>query len=67
MVPVVPGAPAGLDVVRRRGDQGSFLVAVNHSDEARELVATGHDLVTDTAVVGSLTVPGGGVAAVREG
>lgn len=67
VVPVVPGAPAGLDVVRRRGDQGSFLVAVNHSAEPRELVATGHDLVTDTAVVGSLTVPGGGVAVVREG
>ena len=60
-------APAGVEVVRRRGDGASYLFVVNHRDEAAELVARGRELLTGRHVDGALTVPAGGVAVLREG
>jgi beta-galactosidase len=59
-------APFGLELVRRSGDGRSYLFAINHTDQALTIAASGHDLVTDTAVAGELTVPAGAVAVVRE-
>lgn len=61
-----PGAGAGVDVTRRRGDDRSFLVVVNHTGEAAEVPARGMDLVTGGSIQGAVTVPAGGVALVRE-
>lgn len=55
----------GLEVVRRRGRDADYLVAVNHSDEPEPLVVFGHELLTDTPADGSWTVPGGAVAVLR--
>jgi beta-galactosidase len=63
---IVPAAhPEGLEVVVRRGDGADFAVAINHRDEPAAFAATGVELLTGSAVDGTLTVPGGGVAVVR--
>jgi len=66
--PVLPGhAPVdGLDLVRRRDGDRSWLFALNHSDVEVELAVSGHDLVADTAVDGTLRLPPGASAVVRE-
>jgi beta-galactosidase len=65
--PVVPDAPAGLEAVRRRDAEGSsWVFLLNHRSDAVTVTANGRDLLTGTAVNGSITVPAGGVAVVRE-
>jgi beta-galactosidase len=54
------------EVVRRRGDDRSYLFVINHGTEPIEHPARGEDLVTGRTVDGVLTVQGGGVAVVRE-
>jgi beta-galactosidase len=63
--PVVDG-PAGVDRVRRRRDGRSWLFLLNDTEEAQTVSASGHDLVADAPVDGSVVVPSGGVAVVRE-
>jgi beta-galactosidase len=58
--------PEGVEVVRRRGDGGSFLVVVNHTDAAVDVPAHGQDLLTDTPYDGSATVVAGGVLVLAE-
>jgi beta-galactosidase len=63
---VVPDAPAGLEAVRRRSEGGSWLFLLNHRDEDATVTATGRELLTGADVDGTITVPAGGVAVVRE-
>ncbi len=55
----------GLEVVRRRSADHDYLFAINHGDAAVSLDASGHELLTDDAVVGTLTVPAGEVRVLR--
>ena len=66
VAPVVPGAPPGVEVVRRSGDACGWLFAINHTDGAVELPATGHDLVSGARVAGTLRLAPGGYAVIRE-
>jgi len=58
--------PAGVDAVRRRGDAGSWLFLINHTDDEQRVPAAGHDLVRGTRVTGAAVLPPGGVAVIRE-
>ena len=54
-----------LEVVLRRSADHDYLFAINHGDAAVSLIASGHELLTDDAVVGTLTVPAGEVRVIR--
>ena len=58
--------PAGVEVVRRHGDDASFLFVINHTDAPAVVKVTGTDLLSGLAVSGELTVAAGGVAVVQE-
>lgn len=64
--PVAEATP-GVELVRRRSGDRSWLFVLNHTDEDCELAATGHDLVTATDVGPRLRVAAGSTAVVREG
>ncbi|WP_436527500.1 beta-galactosidase [Actinoplanes sp. HUAS TT8] len=55
-----------VEVVRRSGDDRSYLFVVNHGANPVEYPATGHNLITNEPVGPTLCVEGGGVAVVRE-
>jgi beta-galactosidase len=59
-------APPGVEVVRRRGPQASFLFVLNHSQAAVTVLTHGYDVVSQQETTGSLTVEPGGSAVVRE-
>jgi len=63
---VTVGADASVDVVRRRGDDATYLFAINNGTTDATLHVTGFDLVTDTEIVGMLDVPAGAVRVIRE-
>jgi beta-galactosidase len=56
----------GVEVVRRTGDAASYLFVLNHTPTSAEVPAQGFDLVAGAACAGSVKVPAGGVAVVRE-
>jgi beta-galactosidase len=59
-------APVGVEVTRRVSDDGSWLFAINHTDDDASLDGvTGSELLTGTDVAGTLTVPAGAVRVVR--
>ncbi|HEY6797753.1 MAG TPA: beta-galactosidase [Kineosporiaceae bacterium] len=61
------GAPVtGVELVRRRGSDRSYLFVLNHTGGQVEVEVRGHDLVADRSVDGVLQLAPGGVAAVRE-
>ncbi len=60
-------APTGVEVVRRRDGDDTFLFVLNHTDETASVVADGTDLVTGDVVTGSVDLVPGGVAVVRGG
>jgi beta-galactosidase len=62
--PVIPPQD-GVEAVRRLGD-ASYLFILNHADSERFVPVQGHDLVTGRAVDGTLRVPAGEVAVIRE-
>ncbi|WP_421734816.1 beta-galactosidase [Cellulomonas sp.] len=64
--PLVAG-PGGLEVVRRVGESGSWLFAINHTDTDLPLQATGDDLVGGAAHAAGDLVPARGVKVLREG
>ncbi|TDC77746.1 beta-galactosidase [Streptomyces hainanensis] len=65
--PPIPGAGDGVEVTRRTAaDGGSWLVAINHTRHPARVAATGVDLLSGAHATGTLTVPAGGVAVVRE-
>ncbi|MEU6379461.1 beta-galactosidase [Streptomyces sp. NPDC046909] len=57
--------PVGVEVVRRRGSDGDYLFFIDHAGHGAEVPAEGVELLTGKPVVGSVTVPRGGVAVVR--
>ncbi len=59
-------ADAGVELVRRRSDDGQgFLFAINHTRSSAAVSATGTDLLTGEPFGGS--VPAGSIAVIREG
>ncbi|PPK97662.1 beta-galactosidase [Kineococcus xinjiangensis] len=66
--PVVSGAPAGVDAVRRAAADGSasWLFLLNRTDAAVRVPARGHDLVGRRDAEGALELPARGCAVVRE-
>ena len=66
VTPTCPGAPSGVEAVRRHDADGSLLYLLNHTDRPQRVPVTGLDLLTGATADGSLTVPPGGVAVVRE-
>lgn len=58
--------PAGVEVVRRRGTGADYLFLIDHTGRGAEIPADGVELLTGKPVVGSVTLPAGGVAVVRE-
>lgn len=68
LAPEVPGLPASVEAVRRRSSDGrSWLFVLNHTSEPVTVPASGVDLLTGVEAGGSLELPSGGVAVVREG
>ncbi|MGW5015088.1 beta-galactosidase, partial [Micromonospora chalcea] len=63
VTPTCPGAPEGVEAVRRHD---GLLYLLNHTDRPQRVPVTGLDLLTGATADGSLTVPPGGVAVVRE-
>lgn len=59
------GLPADVEVVTRHGEDADFVVALNHSADAVTLPADGLELLSGTAVTGSLRLPAGCVAVLR--
>ncbi|WP_238450584.1 Beta-galactosidase C-terminal domain [Micromonospora sp. 4G55] len=60
-------APTGVEVVRRRAGDRSWLFAINHTDAEVRLDVTGTELLGGARCAGELRVPAGEVAVVREG
>jgi beta-galactosidase len=59
-------AAAGVETVRRRMDETSYLFVINHTEREVDVPATGDELLSKTRVSGSVKVPAGRVAVVRE-
>jgi beta-galactosidase len=66
VAPVVE-QPGGLEVVRRTGQSGSWLFAINHTDADVPLRAAGLDLVAGSTHRSGDLVPARGVVVLREG
>jgi beta-galactosidase len=63
--PALPGLPPGVEVIRRKGTQGSWTFVINHSTADVEVALSGRELITDVEVPGTLAVAAGAVAVVR--
>jgi beta-galactosidase len=64
--PAVPGAPPGLEAVRRRHPDGaSYLFLINHTGTALPVDASGTDVLTGREIVEQVTVPVGAVVVLR--
>ncbi|MFV2100878.1 beta-galactosidase [Micromonospora sp. LOL_024] len=66
VVPVCPAAPDGVEAVRRRHADVSWLFLFNHSDRQQRVPARGMELLSATPVEAAVTLPPGGVAVLRE-
>ena len=64
--PEVPGVPAGIEAVRRRAGERSWLFLLNHTGDGHEVPAAGLDLLTGETATGSLHLPAGATAVIRE-
>ena len=65
VLPVLPGLPVGVEAVRRRSPDSSWLFLANDTADSHEIDIAGHDLVTDRDV-DRLHLAPGEVAVVRE-
>jgi beta-galactosidase len=65
VTPVVAGLAAGVEAVRRRSGDGSWVFLANDTGDAQEVAVAGHDLVTERDVDVVRLAPGE-VAVVRE-
>jgi beta-galactosidase len=64
--PVVPGAPPGLEAVRRSHVDGTtYLFLINHSGTAQPVRASGTEVLTGREIVEQVTVPAGAVVVLR--
>lgn len=66
VTPVCPQAPPGVEAVRRRSGDRSWLFLLNHTGRPQRIPALGRELVTGEAVDEAVTVAAGGVAVLRE-
>ncbi len=64
--PVLATQADGIEAVRRSGTDADYLFLIDHSGAGAELPADGVELLTGKPVHGSVAVPAGGVAVVRE-
>ena len=66
--PTLPGVPAGVEVVRREGPAGSYLIACNLGPDPAVIPwpSPGRELLSGKLVGSRLTLPGAGVVVVRE-
>lgn len=64
--PVLSGLPTGVEAARRTGPDADFLFLIDHGGNGAEIPAEGVELLTGKEVGGTVTVPAGGVAVVRE-
>ncbi|MGW2512715.1 Beta-galactosidase C-terminal domain [Streptomyces scopuliridis] len=56
-----------MEVVRRSAPKGgTWLFAVNHTENPVQVAATGLDLVSGIRSPGAITLPAGGVAVIAE-
>ncbi|MFC3505358.1 beta-galactosidase [Micromonospora krabiensis] len=62
----VTTAPPGVEVVRRRDGDRSWLFVLNHTGDEARLAVAGVELLTGATCEGELVVPAGEVAVVRE-
>ncbi len=62
----IADAEPGLEVVRRVGESGRFLFAINHADAPRAVRASGVDLLTGQRHDGTVSVPAGAVVVIEE-
>ena len=77
-VAVTAGHPAGVEIVRRVGESGSWVFIINHTNAAFDYRTQGTEILTgaeiglpasatnETARIGTLDVPAGTVRVVRE-
>lgn len=63
---VLPGAPAGVEAVRKVAGDDRWLFLFNHGSIAVEVDVWGEDLVSGRPVDGSLTIDAGGLVVLRE-
>jgi beta-galactosidase len=66
VTPVHPAAPPGVEAVRRRSTDASWLFLLNHTERPQRVPAVGLDLVTGEPVDEAVVLPAGGVAVLRE-
>ncbi|RZI91909.1 MAG: beta-galactosidase, partial [Microbacterium sp.] len=59
------GLPAGVEAIRRVGDEAEYLVAINHGTDAVSLQTSGFDLLTQEQARGMLVLNAGDVAVIR--
>ncbi|MDX2826729.1 beta-galactosidase [Streptomyces ipomoeae] len=64
--PVLATPLPGIEAVRRGGADADYLFLIDHGGSGAEVPAEGVELLTGKPVNGSVTVPPGGVAVVRE-
>ncbi|GGL02140.1 beta-galactosidase [Mangrovihabitans endophyticus] len=64
--PVCADLPPGVDAVRRRDGERSWLFLLNHTPEAHAVRAAGVDLLTGDRADGIVELAAGGVAVIRE-
>lgn len=60
-----PVAP-GVEVVRRHGEQHSYLFALNHTEVPQQVPASGTELLSGTTHRGQVPIPAGGAVVIRE-
>ncbi|MBQ1026410.1 beta-galactosidase [Micromonospora sp. C95] len=63
---VCPDAPEGVEAVRRRDGEASWLFLLNHTGHELRVPARGVELLTATPVDRAVTLAAGGVAVLRE-
>lgn len=59
-------APEGVEVVRRKNNESSWLIAINHTQSNIKIPATGTELFSGQSITGSIKIPAGEVVVIRE-
>ncbi|MCA2211887.1 beta-galactosidase [Jidongwangia harbinensis] len=65
-LPAPVDLPDTMELVRRRGDAGTFLIAVNHGDTDATVPGSGVELISGAPVAGGFRVSAGGVRVLHE-
>ncbi|MDQ1065730.1 beta-galactosidase [Streptomyces canus] len=59
-------APSGIEVVRRHGTVADYLFLIDHTGKGAEVPAEGVELLSGKPISGTVSIPPGGVAVIRE-